>query len=45
MLRLALNLNVLTNEYSSVFDVFGNLRKDSYFGDYVFPLIQQFQHP
>ena len=45
MLRLALNLNVLTNEYSSVLDVLVNLREYTDLGDNILPLIQQFQHP
>ena len=45
MLRLALNLNVPTNEYSSVLDVLGYLREYTYLSDNILPLIQQLQHP
>ena len=44
MFRLALNLNVPTNEYSSVLDVLGYLREYTYLSDNILPLIQQFQH-
>ena len=44
MLRLAFNLNILTNEHLSVFDMICYLRKNTYFGDYVLAFIQQFQH-
>ena len=42
VLRLALNLNVPTNEYSSVLDVLGYLREYTYLSDNILPLIQQF---
>ena len=44
MFRLALNLNVPTNEYSSVLDVLVNLREYTDLGDNILPLIQKFQH-
>ena len=42
VLRRALNLNVPTNEYSSVLDVLGYLREYTYLSDNILPLIQQF---